>query len=214
MADIQHRDIPHADCHEPRWLGVAVAADAGKVITASAVDGVSEFRKLTFGEITSGNVKASFLTIVDDTDTTKKAVFVASGITAATTRTLTIPNATGTLVLRDDTATLSNKRITPRISTVTYSATLNINSDNFDELFCASLTGNVAIAAPTGTPTEGQRLTIKLTQDGAGGRTITYNAAFVTSGASTTTLSTTETRVFEWNVNRAKWIQVSVTTGI
>jgi hypothetical protein len=212
---ILHSAIQHADCHEPRHITTAVVGDAGKVITPSAsVAGTSVLRLLTFAEIAAGDVHDNKLTLVDNSDTTKKAVFECSGITTATTRTLTIPNASGTLVLRDDTATLTNKRITKRVSSVAYAASIDVSVDNFDELRCASLTGNVAVNAPTGTPTEGQRLTVKLTQDGTGGRTITYNAAYVTTGATVTTLSTTETREFEWDATRAKWIQVAYTSGI
>lgn len=110
--------------------------------------------------------------------------------------------------------TLSSKRVTPRLSAVTYAATINVNADLFDVLSCASLTGNVTVGAPTGTAAEGQPLTVRLTQDATGGRTITYNAAFITTGATVTTLSTTETRLFLWHGGRARWIQVAFTSGI
>lgn len=112
------------------------------------------------------------------------------------------------------TQTLTNKRVTPRVSLVGFSANLDVNADNFDVLACDSLTNNVTINAPTGTPTDGQVLVVRLTQDGAGARTMTWNAAFITTGADTTTASTTTTREFRWHAARAKWIQVAYTTGI
>lgn len=110
--------------------------------------------------------------------------------------------------------TLTNKRITRRVSTVTYAAALDVNSDSFDQLQCDSLTGNVVINAPTGTPTEGQKLLVVLTQDAVGGRTVTWNAAFVGSTATASTLSTTSMWEYVWNTSRAKWIQLSAKVDV
>jgi hypothetical protein len=49
-------------------------------------------------------VRDNVFTVTDQTDTTKAFVFEASGITTATTRTLTIPNASGTIALTADLA--------------------------------------------------------------------------------------------------------------
>ena len=49
--------------------------------------------------------------IVDNGDASKKLAFQVSGVSSSTTRTLTVPNASGTMVLQDDTATLTNKTI-------------------------------------------------------------------------------------------------------
>ena len=48
----------------------------------------------------------------DNTDATKKAAFVISGITTNTTRTFTMPDATTTIVGTDATQTLTNKTLT------------------------------------------------------------------------------------------------------
>ena len=57
-------------------------------------------------------IKDANLTVQNSSDTTKRAVFSASGITTGTTRTLTLPNRTDTLVTLAGTETLTNKTIT------------------------------------------------------------------------------------------------------
>ncbi len=110
--------------------------------------------------------------------------------------------------------TLTNKRITPRTSAVAYAASINVDSDLFDALVCHSLTGNVVVNAPTGAPTDGQRLLVALTQDVVGGRTVTWNAVFVGSTATASTLSTTSVWEYVYDTTRVKWIELSAKVDV
>lgn len=68
--------------------------------------------------LTNKTVTDSSFTIQDNTDNTKKFQFEASGITTATTRTLTVPDASTTLVGTDTTQTLTNKTVTDSSFTI------------------------------------------------------------------------------------------------
>lgn len=66
----------------------------------------------TFDNTNVVTVKDSNFTIQDDGDTTKQAKFQASGITTATTRTYTLPDASDTLVGKATTDAFTNKSFT------------------------------------------------------------------------------------------------------
>lgn len=57
-------------------------------------------------------------TIADNSDTTKKVKFQVSGVTTATTRTLTVPDSNTTIAGTDNAQTLTNKTIDPSLNTV------------------------------------------------------------------------------------------------
>lgn len=96
----------------------------------------------------------------------------------------TIPVATTTLIGTADTATLTNKRVTPRVNTVTSGATTTPTGDLSDMYTVTALAANTTIAAPTGTPTDGQKLIIRIVDAGVR-RTTTLgvNAIATTNGS-------------------------------
>lgn len=123
--------------------------------------------------------------------------------------TVTLPTGAETLVGRATTDTLTNKRITKRITTITSSATPTINTDNCD---CVTITAQAAAITSmttnlSGTPTNFQPLVIRILDDGTG-RAITWGASFASKGATlptTTTASKLLTVGFLYNTVTSKW---------
>lgn len=71
----------------------------------------------TFDNTNQLTLKDTKFTLQDDGDVTKQIAFQLSGLTTSTTRTLTVPDASGTLVLTGATQTLTAKTLTsPTIS--------------------------------------------------------------------------------------------------
>jgi hypothetical protein len=113
-------------------------------------------------------------------------------------------------VSASSTTTLTNKRVTKRLVTVTQSATPSINTDNTD---IASITGLAqAITSMTtgltGTPVNGDMLMVQITDNGTA-RAIAWGASFVATSSfalpTTTVISTLLRVLFQWNSVTSKW---------
>lgn len=138
------------------------------------------------------------------TTTTGTGVITALGVAA---------NGSGGFVTDTGTVTLTNKRITPRVSTDTSSATPTINTDTTDQFGLTALAVNITSFTTnlSGTPTDGQKLWIYIV--GTAARTITWGASFEASTVAlpTTTVSTNRLDVgFVWNAATSKWRCVAV----
>jgi hypothetical protein len=117
------------------------------------------------------------------------------------------------VVTISSTDTLTNKRITPRVTSETSSATPTINTDNSDFHRITALAANITSFTTnlSGTPTHGQKLIVEIT--GTATRTISWGSSFESSTATlpTTTVGTATLLVgFVWNSATSKWRCVAV----
>lgn len=103
--------------------------------------------RATTDTLTNKTFTDSTTTFQDDGDNTKKMQLQLSGISTATTRTLTVPNISCTLLCQNDTSTITNKTMTS-----------NTNNVIARELWVGSGSGSVSTYAATA-PTNGQILT-------------------------------------------------------
>lgn len=106
----------------------------------------------------------------------------------------------------------------PRAVSIPYAATITPNADTTDVANIGALTGNVTIANPSGTPADGQRLFLRLSQDATGGRTITWGNTYafgsdVTAALIPSTASAKWRMVFQWCAATSKWDAVGIARG-
>ena len=105
---------------------------------------------------------------------TDPAITFASGAVNVSTGALQVAGVVVPTI--SSTSTLTNKRITQRVETLTDAATVTINIDNADCGTLATLSQTTTFGAPTGTPTAFQVYKMSVTSSTA--RTISFNAAF------------------------------------
>lgn len=125
---------------------------------------------------------------------------------------------TGVVVGTTDTQTLSSKRIDPRVVAASgTSGNLTINGDTTDVYRAEGLTGSITFLQPSGTPVDGQRLLIRIEDNGTA-RAITWTTsagAFRAIGIvlPTTTTATKITYVgCIYNATDSFWDAIAVTT--
>jgi fibronectin-binding autotransporter adhesin len=120
-------------------------------------------------------------------------------------------------VYLNDTQTLTNKRITQRVNAGTTSGNQTPNGDTTDVFNAFGLTGAITMLAPSGTPTDGQRIVLRFKDNGTA-RAITWttsSGAYRAVGVTlpTTTVASKVTYVgCIYNSTDVFWDVVAVTT--
>lgn len=120
----------------------------------------------------------------------------------------TTPRVLNVFLITDKTQTITNKRITKRVSTIASSATPTPNGDTTDVFTVTALAEAAEFAAPTGTPTDEQCLVIRIKDNGTA-RALTWNAIYRegvdVALPDTTVESKTMKLGFMWNAADSKW---------
>jgi hypothetical protein len=147
-------------------LGLVIGTDVqANLVSGTNIKTINSTSLLGSGDIATGTV------------TSITAGTGLSGGTITGSGTIAIDSTVATL---SGSQTLTNKRINPRaVAAGSTSGTLTPNGDTTDVFNAFGLTGGITMAAPSGTPTDGQKLIIRIKDNGTG-RAITWTT---TSGA-------------------------------
>lgn len=162
------------------------------------------------------------LTVADIGGNTTTALGVGTVEVGHATDTTVSRSAAGVIAVEgvavptvSSTNTLTNKRVTPRIGTAASNATPTINTDSYDQFnitaqaeAVTSMTTNL-----TGTPTDGQKLLIRIKDNGTA-RAVTWGTSFQSSGSATllatTVISKTHLSGFIYDSTVSKWVCIAV----
>jgi hypothetical protein len=109
---------------------------------------------------------------------------------------------------------IASTRIGTRVTSITSSSTPSPNADTDDIFTVTALAVTATFAAPSGTPVNGQRLIIRV-KDNGGPKTLAWNASYVAGGVALPTVTVTSkilTIMFIFNTDNAlnKWQCIGV----
>ena len=155
------------------------------------------------------------LTLADNSTLTTVGAYALT-FTATNTTSLTLPT-TGTLATLAGTETFTNKRITTRAFSTTSASSLTPDVSTYDQYSYTALAATLTIAAPTGTPTDGQKLIFRFKDNGTS-QTLTWSSTWpivigVTLPTATSAGKTTYVGMI-YNSTAAQWEVVAVTTQV
>ena len=108
--------------------------------------------------------------------------------------------------------TLTNKRITPRVLSTTSTSLLTINSDITDQYNITAQAIGLTIANPSGTPTDGQKLVVRVKDSGIA-QAIGFGGIFRIVGTTlptTTVVGKTTYIASIYNAADTKWDVVAI----
>lgn len=177
-----------------------VTCNGSALRTIFLVPGLFAFLAAWSAASASGPAALSF---AEDTDNGTNKVTLKAPASVASDVDVVLPGTADTLVGKATTDTLTNKRITPRVNTITSSATPTTNTDNYDFVNITALAAAITSMTTnlSGTPSIGDVLVFQIKDNGTA-RAITWGASFTAKGVAlptTTVISKLLTVCFIWN---------------
>ena len=182
---------------------------------------------IPFSEVTSpstGDIDALYTAVrgyIDvsgggGTDANAVHVNASNEITAITEKT-TVANI-DEFIIEDSGASFVKKSIKrkavidPIVSSTASTATLTVDADSTDFAVITAQAEGLTIGAPTGTPVQGQKLIIRLKDDGSA-RSIAFNAIFTAIGVTLPTTTTVSKKLYIgciYNDTDTKWDVIAI----
>lgn len=149
------------------------------------------------------------LAFAEDTDNGTNKITLKAPASISADVDVTLPGTADTLVGKATTDTLTNKRVTSRITSITSSATPTINTDNCDAVDITALAAAITSMTTnlSGTPTNFQKLIFRIKDNGTA-RAITWGASFAALGVAlptTTVINKILTVGFIYNTTTSTW---------
>ena len=105
------------------------------------------------------------------------------------------------MIIEDSEASYVKKSVTrktlldPTIQSTASTATLTPNANEDDQVVVTALAANMTIAAPSGSPVQGQKLVIRIEDNGTS-RTLTWNAIYEVVGVTLPTSTTASKKIY------------------
>lgn len=110
--------------------------------------------------------------------------------------------------------TLTNKRINPRVSSTTSTASITPDISLYDQYVVTAQAAGLSINAPTGTPVDGNKLVFRLLDNGTP-RALTWDGTYTVIGVTLPTTTTANKTTYVgciYNANNTRWDVIAVTT--
>lgn len=209
------KSLSSRDQGQTKIINVADGSDAGDAVNRGQLD----TKQAADGELSAIAALASNGLIARTSATTAAArtitgtanlITVTNGDGVAGNPTLTVGNL---VVQTSGVQTVSNKRITQRVTTLAAGTAYTPAGDTSDEVIYTAPTGNFTINTPSGTPQNGDRKIFRMLT-GTTAYTATWNAIYVAGNGLTLPTSfpasTTVNMVFKYDSTLVKWVMLAI----
>ena len=189
-----------------------VSLAGSETLTNKVINLTSNTLVATLEEVNAAVSDADLVSLAGSETLTNKSINLASNKLTGTLAQFSTALSDDDFVGRTSTQTLTNKRLEPRIGTTASSATPTPSANTDDQYNVTALAAGATFAAPSGTPTDGQKLTLRIKDNGTA-RTLAFNAIYRAIGVTlptTTVISKTIYIGCIYNAADTKWDVVSV----